>query len=172
MVGVTCVEKNEERGIDSTPASEATVEADPLRAPRNQPTESVGGEALEFGFPGYGPEWRSSLELGRTRAQCPNPTIEVRPDRDHHRGNARPRRLHPQRSGGVSRPVGEHTLVMLMLAYTGMKTHVDATAAMSRRPQENTFSGRPSMFYPVRWVAGNGPFEVRGRWSGGAPRAS
>ena len=58
---------------------------------------------------------------------------------------------------------------MLMLTYTGMKTHVDATAAMSRRPQENTFSGRPSMFYPVGWVAGNGPFEVCGRWSGGAP---
>jgi len=58
---------------------------------------------------------------------------------------------------------------MLMLAYTGMETHVDATAAMSRRPQESPCSGRPSMFYPVRWVAENGPFEVRGRWSGGAP---
>ena len=70
------MEKNEERAIDSTPTSEATGEADPLRAPRNQPTESVGGEALEFGFPGYGPERGSSLELGRTRAQCPNPTIK------------------------------------------------------------------------------------------------
>ena len=76
MVGVTCVEQKQERGIDSTPASEATVEADPLRSRRNQQTEFIAEEALEFGFPGYGPEWRSSLELGRTRAQCPNPTIK------------------------------------------------------------------------------------------------
>ena len=37
-----------------------------------------------------------------------------------------------------------------------METHVDATAAMSRRPQEIPCSGRPSMLSPVRWVAGNG----------------
>ena len=37
-----------------------------------------------------------------------------------------------------------------------MKTHVDASAAMSRRSQENTCSGRRSMLSPVRWVAGNG----------------
>ena len=40
-VEVTCVEKSEEMGIDSTPASEAAVEADLLRTPRNQLTESV-----------------------------------------------------------------------------------------------------------------------------------
>ena len=156
--------KNEERGIDSTPASEATVEADPLRTPRNQPTESIAGEALEFGFPGYGPEWRSSLELGRTRAQCPNPTIKrsgltgiiIEETHDPAGCTRREWRCIPTRGG-------EHTLIMLVLAYTGMETHVDATAAMSRRPQESPCSGRLSMFYPVRWVAGNGPFEVHGR---------
>ena len=40
-VEVTCVEKSEEMCIDSTPASEAAVEADLLRTRRNHLTESV-----------------------------------------------------------------------------------------------------------------------------------
>ena len=121
----------------------------------------------------YGPEWRSSLELGRTRAQCPSPTIKrsgltgiiIEETHDPAGCTRRGVPVYPD-------PWGEHSLIMLMLAYTCMETHVDATAAMSRRPQENPCSGRPSMLSPVRWVAGNGPFEVCGRWSGGAHPAS
>ena len=160
--------KKQERGIDSTPASEATVEADPLRSPRNQPTESIAGEALEFGFPGYGPEWRSSLELGRTRAQCPNPTIKrsgltgiiIEETHDPAGCTRRGVAVYPDTWGRAyidNARVGVH----------GYGDPRGRNRCYVQKTQESPCSGRHSMFYPVRWVVRNGPFEVRGRWSGG-----
>ena len=75
---------------------------------------------------------------------------EVRSDRDHHRGNARPRRVHPQRSGGVyinNAHVGVHGRV-----WRPTWTHPLLCPEDHRK---HTCSGRPSMLSPVRWVAGN-----------------
>ena len=111
----------------------------------------------------YGPEWRSSLELGRTRAQCPSPTIK----RSGLTGIIIEETHDP--AGCTRRGVAVYTLIMLMLACTD--GYEDPRGRIRCYVQKITGKPmqRPALDVISRSMGGGKwPFDACGRWSGGA----